>query len=103
MVSFENLYSIKRTLKGKKAIEFIKLDMMKVYDKGWMEILWLYAHSTGVQNEIGGYCFELCDLYLLLIIHYGVILDSFKQSMWLRQGDPLSLYLFINCAKDLSG
>jgi len=80
----------------------VKLDMAKAYDR----VEWDYLKR--IMLTLG-----FCDTFVSLIMRCvtsvslsvrvnGVLTDSFRPSRGIRQGDPISPYLFLLCAEGLS-
>ncbi|KAK1554997.1 hypothetical protein Q3G72_020206 [Acer saccharum] len=102
LISFEILHSISRKKLGKRGLMALKLDMSKAYDRiEWDFIQAVMIKMNFPQNwiDLVRDCISTSSLSLLL---NGKPVGKVIPSRGLRQGCPLSPYLFILCAEALS-
>ena len=103
LVAFESLNNMKNMGSGKTRYMAIKLDMSKAYD--WVE--WGYLEN--VMRKMG---FNERWIGLIMVcvktVTYSIMVNSEPQGLihptrGIRQGDPLSPFLFFLCIEGLHG
>lgn len=101
LIAYECIHYI-RNKKGKTGACAIKLDMTKAYDR----VEWSYLNDVMIALGFSG---RWCSLVMkrVTLVSFavrvnGVLFPSFRPTRGIRQGDPISPYLFLLCAEGLT-
>ncbi|XP_075665130.1 uncharacterized protein LOC142634749 [Castanea sativa] len=103
LVAFETLHHMKRKKGGKVGHLALKLDISKAYDRLEWVFLKKVMERMGFHSRWIGWIMECIQLVTYSVLVNGEPSETIIPTRGIRQGDPLSPYLFLLCSECLNG
>lgn len=91
-----------RLKRGRRGYMAVKIDLEKAYDR----LKWNFVRDTlrdiGIPEPLVSIIWQCISSSNMRVLWNGEELESFLPTRGIRQGDPLSPYLFVLCMERLS-
>lgn len=102
LIAFEINHYMKRKTQGKEGLAGLKIDISKAYDR----LEWVFIHSMMIKFGFSDVWIERLMKFISLVsysfLHNGEEFGCVIPKRGIRQGDPISPYIYIMCVEDLS-
>ena len=102
LVAFELMHYLEHKREGKESFMAVKLDMSKAYDR----VEWVFIEKVmermGFHEKWISMIMQCISTMSYSILKNSVAYGCIKPTRGIRQGDPLSPYLFLLCAEGFS-
>uniref|UniRef100_A0A803PL05 Reverse transcriptase domain-containing protein n=1 Tax=Cannabis sativa TaxID=3483 RepID=A0A803PL05_CANSA len=102
MISYEVMHYLKRKSRGKEGFMAISLDFSKAYDRVEWQFLRDIMSKMGFSHQWINLILSCVSSVRYKVLNSGREMGPIIPSRGIRQGDPLSSYLFLICAEGFS-
>ena len=101
VIAQEVVHSMHKKI-GKKWLMTIKVDLEKAYDRLNWYFIFYTLQQTGLRIHFSRLIMECVNSCSMNILWNGEVTEEFFPGSGIRQGDPLSPYIFVLCIEHLS-
>lgn len=102
MIVYEIMHYMKTKVSGKAGWMALKLDMSKAYDRVEWNFLRAMLEKFGFDRKLVNLLLECVTSARYRINHAGKEFGLIEPGRGIRQGDPLSSYIFLICMEGLT-